>query len=274
MKRKLGIGAECLGDSPKNLELIKKAGFEAIHTGSYTLEKVEKYKTAATELKLDYDFIHAPFFNINSMWSDGEEYAGIFEAIKESIVSASAFEVPTVCIHVSSGWTPPAISDIGLERFDEIVDLGLAKGVRVAIENQRLPEYLAFFMARYQSTSNVGFCYDVGHEKCFTEGTDLLSLYGDRLLCTHIHDNFGSSEDRSAKTDLHLLPFDGNIDYRPMMVSLDSCEYKGSLMLEVFKRNPFKDYARLSDERYLEQAYHSLVTMSNLISTTVDCRKT
>ena len=30
MERKLGIVAECLGESPENLELIKSAGFEAI----------------------------------------------------------------------------------------------------------------------------------------------------------------------------------------------------------------------------------------------------
>jgi sugar phosphate isomerase/epimerase len=44
------------------------------------------------------------------------------------------------------------------------------------------------------------FCYDSGHENCFTPGADFLAKYGDKLAALHHHDNDGSS-------DQHLLPF-------------------------------------------------------------------
>lgn len=38
---------------------------------------------------------------------------------------------------------------------------------------------------------NVGFCLDAGHEMCYNHSADMLSLYGDRLIATHINDNLG-----------------------------------------------------------------------------------
>ena len=44
------------------------------------------------------------------------------------------------------------------------------------------------------------------------KGKDMLELYGDRLIATHINDNLGvsNSDGKIFRTDdLHLLPFDG-----------------------------------------------------------------
>lgn len=45
----------------------------------------------------------------------------------------------------------------------------------------------------------------------------MLDKYGDRLIATHLNDNLGVSDFDGKVTwtdDLHLLPFDGIIDWR------------------------------------------------------------
>lgn len=258
MQRKLGMYAECLGKNTDGLELIKSVGFQAVFTCFYKRKDIETLRTKCDNLGLSFDFIHAPFENINSMWQDGDDLP-IYNALKESVLSASEFKVPIICIHVSSGWTPPPITDVGLKRFDELIDLAAKNGVIVAVENQRLLDRVDFFMKRYAKSTNVQFCYDCGHEHCFTENVEFLKLFGDRLVCTHIHDNTGKPE--SGDNDAHLLPFDGNIDYKAMMKDLDACGYKGSLMLEVSKRR-YGD--AFTDEEFLIQAFDRIKKISLL----------
>ena len=264
MQRKFGIAAECLGITHKSMELIRSVGFESTFTCVFERREVLPYRKEADKFGLSYDFIHAPFKGINSMWLEGEEYLEIFGNIKESILCAGEYRIPIVCLHVSSGWTPPSICATGIGRFEELFELGYKKGVRIAIENQRSTEYLAFFMDKYKGNSTVGFCYDSGHEHCFSGKANLLDLYGDRLICTHIHDNNGRSRDRCAFTDTHLLPFDGSYDFGEMKASLERIGYGGALMLEVSKDNKYFDYKKLSDEEYLRKSYDSLMRISLL----------
>ena len=56
--------------------------------------------------------------------------------------------------------------------------------------------------------------------------TDLLTLYGDRLMALHLHDNNG-------KEDWHALPFAGNINWNDVANKLKKIKYKGAISLEV-----------------------------------------
>lgn len=64
----------------------------------------------------------APFSRINALWLGGDDYLPVFEKICGSIDGASAAGVKTVVCHVSSGWWPPKLCDIGFDRFDCLVD--------------------------------------------------------------------------------------------------------------------------------------------------------
>ena len=181
--------------------------------------------------------------------------------MKSSIDSAAAAGVPIVVVHVSSGWFPPQICDLGFARFDGIVEYAISKGVKVAFENLRKFGNHAAIMERYEKISEVGFCYDCGHEHCYTETVDFLSIYGKRTFCTHIHDNPGrDKEDVLKDTDYHLLPFDGNIDYADMMTRIEKTGYTGSLTLEVTKENIYKE---MSDDDFLGTAYERILKISN-----------
>jgi sugar phosphate isomerase/epimerase len=78
--------------------------------------------------------------------------------------------------------------------FDEII----------ALENLRKPEYLDFLFDNIKS-DKLKFCYDSGHNNCFTPEIDCLGKYGDKLIALHLHDNDGTC-------DQHLLPFNGTME--------------------------------------------------------------
>ena len=265
MKRKLGIYGNCLsGVHPKDaLEKIKAAGFETFFTCEYKAEDVSSIKHRADEVGLEYEFIHAPFHSINDMWLPGVDYLTVFDYMKESINSAAEFGIPTVITHLSSGWKSPEVNDLGLSRFDELVLYARELGVTLAFENLRKLGNLACIVDRYENMDNVRFCYDCGHEHCYTKTVNILDVFTDKVCCTHIHDNHGRPfENKRDDFDEHLLPFDGTCNYKAMMGKLDEYGYTGSLMLEVWQNR--EDYLKMSHEDFLATCYERIKRISEM----------
>ncbi len=257
MNRKLGIVADCLKEvKPADaLDLIADTGFETVFTGVVDECGLGEIKNKCDKLGLELEFVHAPFKGINNMWLEGDEYLTVYNGMKESIYSCHSCDVKSTVCHISSGWLAPQINDLGLSRFDELVDLAVKQNVTIAFENLRKAGNVTYFTDRYDGVEQVRFCYDCGHEHCYTEHVPFVDIFADRLICTHLHDNFGRSKtDRMADGDLHLLPFDGNVDYRKMIDKLDEYDYRGSLMLEVFDgmSRKYLDWGR---EKFVKEAF-------------------
>lgn len=264
MKRKLGIMAHCLQDIDviDALEKIKNAGFETFFTSSFgSVSKTAAIKKRADELGLTYEFIHAPFHGINEMWMPGLGYLTMFNAMKQSIDEAAENGIPYVITHVSSGWNPPQVNDLGLSRYDDIVLYAQKRGVIIAFENLRLLGNLACLIQRYEHMDNVKFCFDNGHEHCYTKTINWLDIFTTKTCCTHIHDNMGRPfDDKANDFDQHLLPFDGTYNYEKMMRKLDEYGYAGSLMLEVWQNTP--EYQAMSHEEFLATCYERIKKIS------------
>ncbi|MBQ9801716.1 MAG: sugar phosphate isomerase/epimerase [Clostridia bacterium] len=264
MGRKLGIESHCLPGVAQDeaLELIKATGFEAFFTGYNSTEEVCALRKKGDELGLTYDFIHAPFRGINSLWTPALDYLPLYDKIIDSIDAAAEAGVPTVVVHVTSGWWPPHLSDIGFARFDGLVEHAIHRGVKIAFENIRKVGNLAAIMDRYERVENVGFCFDNGHEHCYTETVKFLDLYPKRTLCTHIHDNHGRDKnDPWLDADYHLVPFDGSYDFKDMMDRMNKYGYEGNLTMEITKKAP---YADMANEDWLKMVYERLVKISNM----------
>lgn len=261
-ERKLGIVADCIrkNNPVDTLAIIKDAGFESFFTRKTDEKTAAALKNTAKKLGLDFAFIHAPFHGVNALWLSGDEYRPLYDGVKEAIVSAARSDVKTVILHVSSGWTPPPVNDLGISRFDSLVEFAGERGVNVAFENLRKLGNLACLMERYENTANVGFCFDCGHEHCYTQTVPFLDLYGNRVLCTHLHDNFGLPAPL-GDGDLHLLPFDGNVDFKKVVDKLDEYGYTGSLMLEVFDH---RAYEGMPAERFIRLAFERAEKIAKL----------
>ena len=265
MERKLGINNNCLpdiGGSAEELNLIRAAGFEVFSSASYLAKEVYALKKEGDRIGLSLEFLHAPTTGINNFWREDLEYLPLWKQVLSAVDSAAACSVPTVVMHLSSGWTAPALTDVGFARFDRLVEYALDRNVNIAFENVRKTGNLAAIMERYERIPNVGFCYDCGHEHCYTDTVRFLDFLGKRTLCTQIHDNFGlDREDPRKDTDYHLMPFDGDIDYRDMMASLNRYGYEGALMLALCKKG---DYAEKSNAEFLDIAFGRLNTIAKL----------
>lgn len=259
MNRKLGMVCNAAkGEDRVSLELLKKYGFSCFFSHVYDLDSVLTLRKKADELGLEYEFIHGPFKGINDMWTS-EETPKIYEELMKSVDVASIAQVKAIIVHVSSGWIPPKINDLGLSRYDALVEYAKEKGVVLAFENLRKLGNLACLMDRYEQCDNVAFCYDCGHEHCYTVTVPYADLYGSRFFCTHIHDNFGLPG-AGMDGDLHLMPFDGDIDYKKMMDKLNEIGYKGSLMLEIFAEK----YPDISAEEFVKTAYERIAKIAQL----------
>ena len=271
MKQHLGIIASCLPHSEaENIAKIKEAGFDTVFLSSFEKKTVCEIKKECEKHGITAETIHAPFYTIedgrwistNEFWMDGCDYFHLFRQILETIDSAAEAGIPVVVSHVSGGWVAPPLSDIGFYHFDRLVEYAWQKGVKIAFENIRNVGNVAALMERYERIPAVGYCFDCGHEHCYTETAHFLDFFHDRLLCTHIHDNFGrSKEDPMKDTDIHVLPFDGNIDYADMMSRYKKYGCTVPLTLEVGKGAKYKD---LSEEEFLATAFERIKKISKM----------
>ena len=248
--RKLGINSGYLRGVTEidSLKYMKEAGFDSFFSGPSCcdLQRAWDLKNEATKLGLDFEFIHVPFtykgVHVNTYWDPGLGYQTLFDSVIAGIDNAAAVGVDMIVHHVSGGWIAPPITDMGFSRFDAVVEHSLNKGVRVAFENLRNVGNLAAILERYARIPEVGFCYDCGHEHCYTVDVPFLDLFGKRTMCTHLHDNWGlDKEDPLKDADYHLIPFDGDFDYHTMIERMDKYNYQGSLMLECGQNPKYQD---------------------------------
>ena len=165
--------------------------------------------------------------------------------------------------HAFIGFTSHNPTAFGLKNFERVVAEAERLGVKVALENTEGEEYLAALMAHFAGCNAVGFCWDTGHEMCYNHSQDMLALYGDRLLCTHLNDNLGIRDFGGNITfidDLHLLPFDGIADWADIASRLNRCGFDGILTFELnTKSKPNRcendPYGRMDIRQYFTQAY-------------------
>lgn len=138
----------------------------------------------------------------------------------------------------------PLISDAGNLRFGRLMETAATLGVTVAYENQRSLANLAAVLERFDEA---GFCWDAGHEGCFTPNRQYMPIFGSRLATVHIHDNFCVYDQ-----DAHLLPYDGKLDFDRIARQLSEYGCK-TVMLEVF-RSQSHVYDDVSCEEYYARA--------------------
>ena len=84
---------------------------------------------------LEIETAHLQFAGINNMWLDNAAGAALAEALLRSIDEARDCGIPTVILHLSSGFNPPPVSALGTRRFRAICERAEKYGVAVALVN-------------------------------------------------------------------------------------------------------------------------------------------
>jgi len=161
------------------------------------------------------------------------------------------------------------IRRLNVEWFGALLPTAEGSGVGIAIENTAdvfqmegggagrsycsVPAELIELVDSFDDDS-VGICWDTGHAHIqrLDQGRAIRAM-GRRLRATHIQDNDGRS-------DQHLLPFYGNIDWPAIINALKAIRYEGDLTFEIHNSvRPLPDALRDPALRLAVDVGHYLI---------------
>lgn len=242
-----------------HLEDIAAAGFEAVEVFA-TRSHVDYHDPAALdelagwlgELNLRLHGIHAPImdgFGRGDTWQ-GRSYslassdqARRQEAVRETIQALELarrvpVEVTVLHLGVPRGHgadAGPNMRDAALRSLEDLRKAAQPVGIRLAVEvipNEiSTPESLVRMLEEDLSGSDLGICLDFGHALLLGDVVDAVEQVSGHLITTHVHDNDG-------RTDAHLPPFEGRIDWAPVLMGIQKIGYGGTLLFELAETAP------------------------------------
>ena len=249
---------------PEQLPRFKEIGLDAFFTRYDPY--VREYREIADRLGLIYQSVHAPNHMTENFWDNRETARPAVEEWIQCVNDCADAGVPIMVAHAYRGiGTHREVTQERIDNFRYVVDAAAEKGVTVAFENTEGSEYLTVILDVFADYPNVGFCWDTGHELCYYRGEDMTKGRGHRMICTHLNDNLGcrtGDETISAKDDLHLLPFDGAVDWQSVANRLKDWNYQGILTFEL-KKTAY--YQHMSFEEYLREAYARIQRVTALL---------
>ena len=266
-KQKIGIsiGNSYAIPTTEVVKLVARTGFEAISPAWKQGIDLNDVIDTARDCGLAIQSIHGPFHGAAALWSEDAAVSGpAIAELLEALEDCRKFRIPVMVMHTWIGFEYSQVSnETGLRNYGILVAKAKEYGVRIAFENTEGEEFLFALMDHFQNDDTVGFCWDSGHEMCYSYGKDLLKLLGHRLIMTHLNDNLGVSR-FDGKTywtdDLHLLPYDGIGDWDTLVQRLQKSrklEYLNFELNITSKPNRHENdvYAQMPLEQYFAEAY-------------------
>jgi sugar phosphate isomerase/epimerase len=158
------------------------------------------------------------------------------EEVSSALRFAQAIGAAWVVVHVGvpESQRPPGgdnKTEAARRSLEAIGDLAAALGVGLALEI--IPNRLSTAEALvrcieddFDAISGVGVCLDTGHAHLAGGLVDAIETASGHVVTTHVHDNGGRSDD-------HLVPFDGRIEWEAAMMALQKIGYEGPLVFEL-----------------------------------------
>ncbi len=250
------------------LERIRNAGFDGIEI--FCARQHVDYEDGAQIAELGHWFrdsplklhsVHSPMHNDDVGGRSGPQAVlditetlkakriAIVDQIKRAIEIAEKVPFRYLIQHLGvpdQDFDPRRI-DSAFSSLDELRVFAGQRGVEVLLENipnafssgEKLNEFLA------STHLNLNYCFDIGHANLMNGVTAEFEAMKDRIRSTHIHDNDG-------KTDSHLFPGQGIINWKQAMTMLRSRQDQYPLLLELKAvaavEHPAEDARRAADD--------------------------
>ncbi len=225
---------------------IRDSGFTLIEICSYPdhldYRDQQAVQDAAGKLKeygLQPFSFHAPFAaDLDITSPDQNRRQASLEEMGRAVQAAALLEAKHFVIHPG----PEKVAMIsGQEHqqrlqncatiLQELARLCADCGIELVLENM-LPFLLLGgtpnlqWLMKALAPFNPGFCLDTGHAHLTGRLPEIVALFGQQLKMLHAADNWG-------KTDDHLPPGQGSIDWRGLLVKLQEFAFQGVLILEL-----------------------------------------
>ena len=257
--RPLGMSLTDGGETPwrEQMRLIADAGFDCTFFDWQEGEEAFLQADFARSLGLAVDSLHAPFGKINAVWEDSSAGEDCFAQLLRVVDDCAAAKIEKLVMHTTVGNHPPQTSELGFVRYRTMCARAKEKGVHICFENLEPFPHLHEIMAAIDDPFH-GFCWDCGHNLCYTPHVDMMALYGTRLQCLHLHDNYGVTQPGNIdfRDDQHMLPFDGVLDWDWVARKIADSGYEGPLTFEYSSRTarrhadkPYGEFVRTAKER-------------------------
>jgi sugar phosphate isomerase/epimerase len=256
--------------SRDHLAAIAAHGFESVevfatrsHFDYHDPSAIEQLAGWLTETGLTLHGIHAP---ITDRLSAGDQWGAVISnavpdnalrqaAVREADAAlniARRIAADVFVVHLGSPTAKGGENNRGaaLRSVEEICRLAEPIGIRVAMEvipnALSDPQSLVTLLDRDLDAPRTGICLDFGHAFLIGDVGDAVETVAEHLVTTHVHDNRG-------KTDDHLVPFEGKIEWSAALMSMQKVGYEGTYVMEVANTGSAEDVlerARGARERF------------------------
>ena len=220
------------------------------------------------DTRLRLHSMHAPIAGryVNGSWHDGLSLASADEGRRKAAVDETlatlevAAAVPYDVLVAHCGVPAPHASPGDNHRgslvrsLEELAPVAQRYGVRLAIEvipnDLSTPTALVELIESDIEAPGLGICMDVGHARLMGDVVDAIETCSGHLLTTHLHDNRG-------RTDEHLVPGKGVIDWNAAVLAFQKVGYDGVWLFELA--------AAAERKRTLEQAVKARERFESLL---------
>jgi sugar phosphate isomerase/epimerase len=235
-----------------HLETIKRAGFDDIemfatrsHVDYHDPSAVDTLRSWVAELDMRVGSVHAPICESfrSSEWGPAFSNASADPSARERAIDETSRAVEAartlgadfMVLHLGlprGQAIPPGDNDVravsrSLERIAALADQA---GTRLALElipnELSTPAALLDWLTGDIDLGRAGVCLDVGHAHLTVGAPEAAEVLAGYVITTHVHDNRGRSDD-------HLVPFAGSIDWPATMSALWKIGYDGRIVFEV-----------------------------------------
>ncbi len=227
---------------------IKEAGFDCVITSDderwqWQNDTIENQVKLFKKYGLKLSSLHARYIKkeLPEFFKEGEIGDRLEENLIKDLHVAKKYGFTCVVLHLEGS------GEIGYARLRRALKVAEQLNVPIAIENLSKVEWFVKTFENVQSPM-LKFCYDSGHNNCFTPDFDFLGKYGDKLFCLHLHDNMGKNDD-------HTLNKYGNIDWDMLaekLAPLGEVNLDYEMLLKVRENETLEDVARETCAQALE----------------------
>jgi sugar phosphate isomerase/epimerase len=196
------------------------------------------------DTRLRLHSMHAPIAGTyaKGAWQHGLSLASADEGRRQAAVDEAlaaldvAAVVPFAVLVVHAGVPVPHASAPDNHRgalvrsLEQLSSVAERHGVRLAVEvipnELSSPSALVELIESDIEATGLGICMDVGHARLMGDVIDAIEACSGHVITTHLHDNRG-------RTDDHLVPGKGVIDWDATTLAFQKVGYDGVWMFEL-----------------------------------------
>lgn len=232
----------------EHLAQIASYGFEAVelfatrsHFDYHDAAAVAQLAEWLADTGLRLHSIHAPITDAFGRTTGAtysiatQDAAGRQLAIREAQAAIGLLRVipaQFVVVHLGTPGAPAgdnsrAAGSRSLEEICRVVEpLGARMAVEVIPNDLSSATALVTMIERDFDSADVGICMDFGHAHLMGDVPDAIEMAAEHLITTHLHDN-------RRRTDDHLVPYQGSIDWPAALLMMQKIGYDGTYMMEL-----------------------------------------